>query len=454
MNLTSLLEPQLRAMGRRLREQRLAQDINPRALETDLRTTHRHLLAIEEGQTRLFYSDSFFCDLFTRYALALGFSAQEAQDMVATLRTPIPSTPPPAPSTSPEAASLSPAPAPAAGSESGTPGASALVDDSASPELASDETSNATFDATPVSLPETAPDSATPASELSPETGSEAQSVGGQEQLPLADAFPPSEPVAATVAVTAAVTTLQTGSAEQEARAPVYAQASEIRSKGTTRGASKKTSLPTLFFVFLVASVLVFWLVSQQEEEPKTAPSVSAAPERFDKSEASEKPAASAPSGSNGVSSLTGPPAVGAGAVSGNAPAAGALASPIGQTEDPSLKTAASPAAVPTSANTSVANAPEGAPELELVFRIRGWVWVREANDSVREFVVSEGGVVRFQEIPIFIVLPAPDQIDAKVFGRSVSLKRTEEEKNHGRYTRTMLRQAANLGRLPPPPAN
>jgi hypothetical protein len=109
---------------------------------------------------------------------------------------------------------------------------------------------------------------------------------------------------------------------------------------------------------------------------------------------------------------------------------------------------------VPTSANTSVANAPEGAPELELVFRIRGWVWVREANDSVREFVVSEGGVVRFQEIPIFIVLPAPDQIDAKVFGRSVSLKRTEEEKNHGRYTRTMLRQAANLGRLPPPPAN
>jgi hypothetical protein len=250
------------------------------------------------------------------------------------------------------------------------------------------------------------------------------------------------------------VATLQTGSAEQETRAPVYAQASAVSSKGTTRGALKKTSLPTLFFVFLVASVLVFWLVSQQEEEPKTAPSVSAVPERFDKSEASEKPAASAPSGSNGVSSLTGPPAVGAGAVSANAPAAGALASPIGQTEDPSLKTAASPAAVTTSANTSVANAPEGAPELELVFRIRGWVWVREANDSVREFVVPEGGVVRFQEIPIFIVLPAPDQIDAKVLGRSVSLKRNEEEKNHGRYTRTMLRQAANLGRLPPPPAN
>jgi hypothetical protein len=85
---------------------------------------------------------------------------------------------------------------------------------------------------------------------------------------------------------------------------------------------------------------------------------------------------------------------------------------------------------------------------------MRGWVWVREANDSVREFVVPEGGTVRFQEMPIFIVLPAPDQIDVRVSGRSISLRRTEEDKNHGRYTRTMLRQAANLGRLPPPAAN
>jgi len=86
-------------------------------------------------------------------------------------------------------------------------------------------------------------------------------------------------------------------------------------------------------------------------------------------------------------------------------------------------------------------------PELELTFRTKGWVWVRESNDQVREFVVQEGGTVRFQEVPIFIVLPAPDQIDAKVLGRPVSLKRTEDEKNHGRFTRTMLRQAANLGR-------
>ena len=449
MNLTSLLEPQLRAMGRRLREQRLAQDINPRALETDLRTTHRHLLAIEEGQTRLFYSDSFFCDLFTRYALALGFSAEEAQDMVATLRTPIPPVPP-APPAPPEAASLSSASASTAASDSGTPGASTLADASAPPESASGETSNVTSDAAPPSLPETAPDSATSASELSPETGSEAQSVRGQEQLPLGDAFPPPEPAVAT----AAVATLQLGSAQQETPAPASAQASEVSPKDTTQGVSKKTSLPTLFFVLLVAIVLVFWLVSQQEEEPKTSPSVSAAPERFEKSEASDKPAASTPSGSNGVSPQTAPSPVGAGAVSANAPAPVAVSDPTGQTQDPALKAAAPPAAVPTSANASEANAPEGSPELELVFRTRGWVWVREANDSVREFVVSEGGVVRFQEIPIFIVLPAPDQIDAKVFGRSVSLKRTEEEKNHGRYTRTMLRQAANLGRLPPPPAN
>ena len=68
-------------MGLILRDARLARDINPRDLETDLRTTHRHLLAIEEGQMRLFYSESFFCDLFTRYAVQLGFSAEQAKAM-------------------------------------------------------------------------------------------------------------------------------------------------------------------------------------------------------------------------------------------------------------------------------------------------------------------------------------------------------------------------------------
>lgn len=446
MNLTSLLEPQLRAMGRRLREQRIAQDINPRALETDLRTTHRHLLAIEEGQTRLFYSDSFFCDLFSRYALALGFSAQEAQDMVATLRTPIP----PATPAPPEAAPLSPAPASNAASDAGLTGDSALADAPAPPESASGETSNASSDAAPLSLPEPASDSLTFASDLSPETGSEEQNVGGQEQLPLGDTFPPPEPAAAT----GAGETLQTGRAQQATRAPVSAQASEVSPSANTQETSKKTSLPTLFFVFLIAIVLVFWLVSQQEEESKTTSAVSAGSERFEKSEAAEKPVPPPPSGSDGASSQSAAPSSGANTPPANAPAAGALAGPTGQTQDPSLKAAASPAAVPSSGTTPAANGPEGSPEMELVFRTRGWVWVREANESVREFVVPEGGVVRFQEVPIFIVLPAPDQIDVKVFGRSVSLKRTEEEKNHGRYTRTMLRQAANLGRLPPPPAN
>ncbi|MFZ9811465.1 MAG: hypothetical protein ACO3DD_00075 [Burkholderiaceae bacterium] len=423
MNLTSLLEPQLRAMGRRLREQRLAQDINPRALETDLRTTHRHLLAIEEGQTRLFYSDSFFCDLFTRYALALGFSAQEAQDMVATLRTPV--------------APIEPTP----------------------PELASGETPDATpeatSDATLGSLPQSAPEEgATAASEASPEPGLGAQTAGGQEQLALGDTFMPPEPAAETAAVAA----LQTGSAGQESTAPVSAQPSEVSPKDPVQGTPQKSSFPTLLFVFLVALVLVFWLVSQQEEEPKAIPSVSVAPERFEKSEATEKPAASptssAASGGSGTSSQIASSPVGPGSAPANAPAPVVLAGPTGQTQDASLKAAAVPSVEPPSVATPVANEPEGSPELELVFRTRGWVWVREANDSVREFVVSEGGVVRFQEMPIFIVLPAPDQIDAKVFGRSVSLKRTEEEKNHGRYTRTMLRQAANLGRLPTPPAN
>ncbi|MGA1273171.1 MAG: helix-turn-helix domain-containing protein, partial [Burkholderiaceae bacterium] len=81
MNQSQLVLDQVRAMGLILRDARLARDINPRDLETELRTTYRHLLAIEEGQMRLFYSDSFFCDLFTRYAVQLGFSSEQAQDM-------------------------------------------------------------------------------------------------------------------------------------------------------------------------------------------------------------------------------------------------------------------------------------------------------------------------------------------------------------------------------------
>jgi hypothetical protein len=53
-----------------------------------------------------------------------------------------------------------------------------------------------------------------------------------------------------------------------------------------SRAAPQKSSVSTLFFVFLVAVVLLFWLVSQEDDEAALAP----APALVTESERSEKP--------------------------------------------------------------------------------------------------------------------------------------------------------------------
>jgi hypothetical protein len=365
-----LLEPQFRAVGRRLHEARLARGVNPRALEPELRTTYRHLLAIEEGHTRLFYSESFYYDLFTRYALLLGFSLADTEQMIALMQTPVPPL----------------------GSEGVT----------------------------------TAPNSLPPPQAEVEASGVSTEEPAGQAALLLGSP-----------AISPSATAADPQSLKKESVAPDPLQ--------TKRSYSL---LPKIFYVFLIALVLALWMVSQENDD--APPAVPALPER-DKSEApaggngtaGASPAASASTGGSGAEAAAPQPA----ALTNPQPPAPAADVALGAAP-------ATPTADAVSVPTPVSAAPQAIPELELTFRTKGWIWVREANDVVREFVVPEGGTVRFQEMPIFIVLPAPDQIDVRVIGRTVSLKRTEDDKNHGRYTRTMLRQAANLGRLPSPSAN
>lgn len=249
---------------------------------------------------------------------------------------------------------------------------------------------------------------------------------------------------------------------------------------------SARPSNTGLYVIILVGLIAFVWVTTRAPEPQAPAPVVDPAPQGSPApgpAAPSENPAADTPAPTappaTAPSSVGPPPATGP-TVAPTPPAAPQTPAPAAA---PPAKSSAPAAPGPTSAPTKAppppppavpptppapspappssappaapvapaAPAPEGAapkvPELELTFRTKGWVWVRESNDQVREFVVQEGGTVRFQEVPIFIVLPAPDQIDAKVLGRPVSLKRTEDEKNHGRFTRTMLRQAANLGR-------
>jgi hypothetical protein len=77
---------------------------------------------------------------------------------------------------------------------------------------------------------------------------------------------------------------------------------------------------------------------------------------------------------------------------------------------------------------------------MSIRFNVKGWVWVREFDDNVREFVVQPGQTVRFDDMPIFIVVPFPDQLTVRVGNQPVTLRRNDDEKNHARYSRSMLR--------------
>ena len=444
-------------MGMRLREAREAREINPRALETELRTTYRHLLALEEGQTRLFYSDSFYRDLFTRYALCLGFSAEEARVMVERLYEPIPPL----------------GQAQATGTVMGATTTLPKSPADSSLATAPQDAVVASGTDTPASARTDAPGSvASPEAQATHEVPPSGQASLSLD-LPVASSPPPS------VAASQVPASMKTG-AEDSPGPTSQRSSSRLDSAPTAPSRSAARPSNTGLFVIILAGLITFVWVITRAPEPEAPPSLA-----NPASQSPSVPAPAAPSGNaavdtpapaaspaNSPSSVapapTGTPpsaATPATAPQTPAPAAGSPAKSSvpatapGPTSTPTQAPPSPPSPSPAQSPTTpsappvvpAAPAPEGAapkvPELELTFRTKGWVWVRESNDQVREFVVQEGGTVRFQEVPIFIVLPAPDQIDAKVLGRPVSLKRTEDEKNHGRFTRTMLRQAANLGR-------
>lgn len=80
---------------------------------------------------------------------------------------------------------------------------------------------------------------------------------------------------------------------------------------------------------------------------------------------------------------------------------------------------------------------------LVLRFPEKSWIWVRRADDSVSEVVIAPGSTLRFEEMPIYMVLPRPAEIQVTVRGRKTTLSRNDTERDMGRFTRSMLEQAA-----------
>ncbi len=391
-------------MGLILRDARLARDINPRDLETDLRTTHRHLLAIEEGQMRLFYSESFFCDLFTRYAVQLGFSAEQARAMRLALSGEGPlvesastqAEPEPERELQPE---LQPEPEP-------KPQAPAEV------EPGPEEEKAFKLEAQSQSIREPEPPS-----QANQEPAPEAQSQSSQEPepSPSVDGPPVSTPE------------------------PALPQPPSDPKPLPARSSDASQSLGSLWFWGAIAIGLVLAVVILTlETSPKASiPPTAETPKEAVKPKDKETP--SVPPESNPASA--GP----AGAVN--------TASSSAATEAQQEPVAATPLELPREQRISesiLISAPDAptsftnASAMAIRFNVKGWIWVRDSDESVKEFVVQSGQTVRFNDLPIFIVVPFPDQLTVTVNSKPVTLRRNDDEKNHGRYSRSMLRGLVN----------
>ncbi|MFZ9758828.1 MAG: helix-turn-helix domain-containing protein [Burkholderiaceae bacterium] len=375
MNQSQLVLDQVRAMGLILRDARLARDINPRDLETELRTTYRHLLAIEEGQMRLFYSDSFFCDLFTRYAVQLGFSSEQAQDMRLALHGE-------GPLVASEPEEVESEPEPEHDSEPKPESSPALESDPASDQDAKPELS--------------------PAAELSP--------------------APESDPAS-----------------EREAKQKVQLEPEPTRSSDASQ------SLGSLWFwgaiaIGLVLAVVILTLEASPEASNPVAaekPQVSVKPTTVpEKPTTSPESAPAATSAEASAATLTSPAAT---PTSSPATSEAEQQEPVAAPAPEPPKERRVSESILVSALDAPASFTAGA-AMAIRFNVKGWVWVREFDDNVREFVVQPGQTVRFSELPIFLVVPFPDQLSVSVDSRPVTLRRNDDEKNHARYSRSMLR--------------
>ena len=403
-------------MGLILRDARLARDINPRDLETDLRTTHRHLLAIEEGQMRLFYSDSFFCDLFTRYAVQLGFSAEQAKAMRLALHgegpllepAPMQSVPEPEPTPEPEPES-EPTPEPAAELEPG---------------------SEETFKLEAQSQSGHEPEPSSPSPSLSPppsnqEPEAQSPSQSGQEPAP----EPPSSADGSTVST-------------PELNRP---EPTSDPKPLPARSPDTQQSLGSLWFWGAIAIGLVLAVVILTlESGPGSAmPPTAGTSKDLAKPQDKSKPTVSPEPTSVSVGPMSS---------AGSSGAMSAVSSPE-SSEAQQEPLAAPPTEPPKEQRISesiLISAPDAptsftnASALAIRFNVKGWIWVRDFDETVKEFVVQSGQTVRFNDLPIFIVVPFPDQLMVTVNNKPVTLRRNDDEKNHARYSRSMLRGLVN----------
>ncbi len=447
-------EERVREQAKRLQEARLALGLTIHDFVQPLSTSRSQLDAIERGNVDAFYAPFYYERLFRRYAEVLSFSPEAIDEMVQRFSPDAPQDPANADLPSDEA-----------WAQGATAGPSSVESDGVGREGATESLWGASSGGT---------QSATESGSTQTSEGSEASPKSGSEKAR---------------SNTASLNRLTSAAAEQSAKGDQSSNWGIIAAFG-----------------LLAAGVVVALIVANSDDDrvpakapDAPAPAASPADNPNPQAESSGAQPAGQASGqpaSNTASpakpaaaGVTTPPAAAtpntaAAAPAKSAPTAAPTATPTSpiQATPPAPAKAASPSAAPaqtpaasatpTPATTPAAPGPtqnnvsnpaapaaapssppapaksstpgpsSSAPAMEVTPKARTWIWVREADEKVREFGVAAGEKVVFQDMPIYFVIARPGESDIKIQGKSVRLPRTDQERDIGRYGRSQLIEA------------
>jgi transcriptional regulator with XRE-family HTH domain len=118
-------------------------------------------------------------------------------------------------------------------------------------------------------------------------------------------------------------------------------------------------------------------------------------------------------------------------------PATAAPAAAVKPTDTRSAQTSASDPQKtdePQTAAKTIVDTP-----MTLTAKQKSWIWVRDASDQVRQFGVAQGQTVKFDQLPIYIVVHDPTVFEVIIGNKVIPLVRNNDERNVARHTRTDL---------------
>ena len=404
-------ESLVRIQAQRLQDARLALGLTLHDFIQPLSTSRAQLDAVERANLDAFYAPFYYERLFRRYAEALAFASETIDEMVAAF----------------------------------TP-ADPIMEDEDLAAGGADAEGRGADAAGSVSPAEPAPSSAN--TSVAPDQASRAS---------VSEDSPP---------------------ARVAALAPQERDPGRILASAPSSRLAPGKRNPGFGWVGLVAllsvALLAAWLFTDQGDDRKVVSSGSkpaastAGSEHGSPAPAEAKADGAAPAASPTAQSTATPasppaaaaaPATPASTATPNGPAAAAkpavtptqtpAATAVPPTPAPPAPSSAAPA---PSAATAATNVASGVPAMEIVPTGRSWIWVRQADESVREFAVAPGDRVVFEQMPIYIVLARPEQAEVKISGRPVRLGRNDAERDLGRFGRSQLIDARSQGSTPSVP--